>query len=155
MSDPLRRLAAPTDPKGRIVAIFVGAVLLPSLALSVLSFHAVPKQAEFQRIQMKKNAERVLSYVEEDLARAARTKALHAAKALGAERLLEGRPEVIRAALADAGIGGEVFESLRLEASSPVARLAAVLDDRGGDVETLHEALQAIAEPQRDRKSVV
>lgn len=148
MSDPLRRLAAPTDPKGRIVAIFVGAVLLPSLALSVLSFHAVPKQAEFQRIQMKKNAERVLSYVEEDLARAARTKALHAAKALGAERLLEGRPEVIRAALADAGIGGEVFESLRLEASSPVARLAAVLDDRGGDVETLHEALQAIAEPQ-------
>jgi signal transduction histidine kinase len=131
-----------------VVAIFVGAVLLPSLALSVLSFHAVPKQAEFQRIQMKKNAERVLSYVEEDLSRAARTKALQAAKALGAERLLEGRPEVIAAALEDAGIGGHVFESLRLEASSPVARLAAVLgEDRGGDVETLHQALQAIEEP--------
>jgi signal transduction histidine kinase len=149
MSDPLRRLAAPTDAKGRIVAIFVGAVLLPSLALSVLSFHAVPKQAEFQRIQMKKNAERVLSYVEEDLSRAARAKALQAAKALGAERLLDGRPDVIEAALVDAGIGSGIFEVLRLEASSPAARLAATLGDRWGDVETLHEALQAIDEPAK------
>ena len=30
---------------GKIVSIFVGAVLLPSIALSVLSFNAVPKHA--------------------------------------------------------------------------------------------------------------
>ena len=146
MPDSLLKLTAPSDPKGRIVAIFVGAVLLPSIALSVLSFHAVPKQAEFQRIQMKKNAEKILHFIEEDLGHAARSKALQAAKVLGAERLLEGRPEVIRAALVDAGIGGDVFESLRLEASSPAARLAAVLGQRGGGIDTLDEALKAIDE---------
>jgi signal transduction histidine kinase len=146
MSDPLHRVYAPSDPKGRIVAIFVGAVLLPSIALSLLSFHAVPKQAEYQRTQMKKNAERILSYVEEDLNRAARGKALKAAKVLGAERLLEGRPDVIRAVLHDAGIGAHVFETLRLEASSPASRLAAALDERSGDVDALTEALKAIDE---------
>ncbi len=62
MSDIERRLAAPSDSRGRVVSIFVGAVLLPSIALSVLSFNAVPKHAENLKISLKRQAEKVLYY---------------------------------------------------------------------------------------------
>jgi signal transduction histidine kinase len=121
------------------VSIFVGAVLLPSVALSVFSFYSIPKLAEATQITLRKRADRVLSYVEEDLERSAQSQALSAAKVVGPERLLEGRTELMRAALAPHGLGS-AFDMLRLEASSPIGKLTNLLDDRK-DVETLREAL--------------
>jgi signal transduction histidine kinase len=143
MSDVQRRLTAPSDPRGRLVSIFVGAVLLPSVALSVLSFHAVPKYAENLKISLTKQADKVLYYLERDLERVARTKALEAARAVGPEKLLEGRSRVIRAALDEAGMGEKVFDTLRLEASSPATKLSAALGRGANDILVLREALKA------------
>ncbi len=142
MSDLERRLAAPHDPRGRLVSIFVGAVLLPSVALSALSFHTVPKQAEALKMSLLKQAEKVLYYVEKDLEMAARAKALEAARAIGPERLLEGRPEIIRTALDGAGMEEAVFDSLRLEAWSPVKSLKVVLAPGADEMRLLKEALR-------------
>ena len=46
MSDGSPTVAAPDDPKGRLISIFVGAVLLPSLALSYVSIEFVPELAK-------------------------------------------------------------------------------------------------------------
>jgi len=102
----------PHDAKGRIIAIFVGAVLLPSLALSYVSIALVPKLATQTRMSEIKRAERALYYVEKDLQHAAEKKALEAAQVVGTDRLLDGRPEVIQAALHDAGMDADVFEEL-------------------------------------------
>src|SRR5262245_56731120 len=118
MADISKRLAAVSDSRGRIVSIFVGAVLLPSIALSVVSFNAVPKQAENLKLSLLRQAEQLLYYVEEDLEQATRKKALEAARAVDPEVLLEGRPEAVRRALATAGLAQIGFDSLRLEAWS-------------------------------------
>src|SRR5512134_140623 len=118
MTDIQKRLAGVSDSRGRIVWIFVGAVLLPSIALSVLSFNAVPKQAENLKISLLKQAQQLLYYAEQDLEEATRKRALDAARAVGPERLLEGRRPQIEAALAEAGMADVRFESLRLEAWS-------------------------------------
>ena len=117
MADITKRLAAP-DSRGRIVSIFVGAVLLPSIALSVVSFNAVPKQAENLKLSLLRQAEQLLYYVEEDLEQATRKKALEAARSVDTEVLLEGRPDAVRRALAEAGLAQIGFDSLRLEAWS-------------------------------------
>jgi len=119
MGDLSKLVSAPADPRGRLVSIFVGAVLLPSLALSVVLFYLIPRHAEASMIALVKRAEKILYYVEQDLEKAARASAVKAARLLGPERLLEARPEVIRAALREAGFGDPVFESLHLEVSSP------------------------------------
>ena len=49
MTQLQNRLAGVSDSRGKIISIFVGAVLLPSVALSVLSFNAVPKHSEYLR----------------------------------------------------------------------------------------------------------
>jgi len=145
MSELERRLAAPTDPRGRLISIFVGAVLLPSVALSVLSFHLVPKYAENLKIGLYKDAEKVLGYVEKDLEMTARKRALEAARAVGTERLLEGRPQVIRAALDGAGLQDTRFDTLRLEAWSPATGLkAALAGPKPDDVKMLREALRVL-----------
>jgi hypothetical protein len=118
LADLSRRLAAVSVSRGRVVWIFVGAVLLPSFALSVLSFNAVPKQAENLKLSLLRQAEQLLYYVEEDLEQATRRRALEAARAVDPELLLEGRPEAVRRALAEAGLANVSFESLRLEAWS-------------------------------------
>ena len=118
MGDIHKRLAAVSDTRGRIVAIFVGAVLLPSIALSVLSFNAVPKHAENLKISLLKQSEQLLSFVEQDLETATRRKALEAARAVGPELMLEGRRAQVEAALAGAGLADLQFDSLRLEAWS-------------------------------------
>ena len=141
------RLASPADSRGRIVAIFVGAVLLPSIALSVLSFNAIPKHAENLKISLKRQADKVLYYVEQDLETAARARALEAARAVGMEPLLEGRPRVIRAALRKAGLSEMVFDTLRLEAWSPAHGADRPTRARGADVRALREALQGLAAP--------
>jgi len=119
VGDPLRDVSAPQDGKGRLISIFVGAVLLPSLALSYVSIEFVPALAEGRKARAYKDAERTLFYVEKDLVMSAQAQALDAARAVGAERLLDGRPEVIAPALRDAGLDPGMFTSLRLEGSSP------------------------------------
>jgi signal transduction histidine kinase len=145
MADPLRMLSAPTKPKGRLISIFAGAVLLPSVALSVLSFYAVPKQAEAMQIQMVRQAERALKYVEADLDNAARTKALEAARSVGTELLLEGRSDAIQAALSQVGMAG-TFDTLILEASSPRAGVH-LLGAGDRDLAMLREAIEGVIEP--------
>ena len=89
MSDPSTRVTAPHDPKGRLISIFVGAVLLPSLALSYVSVEFVPQLAKANKEMGFKRAANTLADIEKDLARAAQAKALEAAQAVGWERLLE------------------------------------------------------------------
>ncbi len=108
----------PHDAKGRIIAIFVGAVLLPSLALSYVSIALVPKLATQTRMSEIKRAERALYYIEKDLQHSAEKKALEAAQVVGTDRLLDGRPEIIRAALRESGMDQDIFESLHLEATA-------------------------------------
>jgi signal transduction histidine kinase len=110
-------VSAPHDPKGRLIAIFVGAVLLPSLALSYVSITLVPKLAESHARDKLRQAERTLYYIEKDLEQNAQTRALEAARILGPDRLLDGRPEVVQAALREAG-AEPMFESLHLEGAS-------------------------------------
>ena len=101
------------------MSIFVGAVFLPSLALSVVLFYLIPRHAEATKVTLEKRAERILSWIEKELEKSAQKKAVEAARLLGPELLLEGRPKVIHAALKKAGFGGKVFESLHLEVSTP------------------------------------
>jgi signal transduction histidine kinase len=134
----------PSESKGRIVSIFVGAVLLPSVALSVMSFHTVPKQAESQRIILTKNADRILVNLEKELEMAARKRAFDAAWTVGRERLLDGRRDVIRTALGEAGLEKDAFEILRLEAASKATRSAvpAALVPPREDMRLMREALR-------------
>jgi signal transduction histidine kinase len=154
MGDIGGRLASATDSRGRIVSIFVGAVLLPSVALSVLSFNAVPKHAENLKNSLKHQAQKMLYYVEQDLETAARARALEAARAVGTERLLEGRPRIIKAALRDAGLEKLQFESLRLEAWSS---LPGEEESPPGtdDVQALREALGGLDLPAGEGEDAV
>jgi signal transduction histidine kinase len=146
MADITRRLAAVSDSRGRIVSIFVGAVLLPSIALSVLSFNAVPKQAENLKLSLLRQAEQLLYFVEEDLEQATRRRALEAARAVDPELLLEGRTDAVRKALVDAGLGNVSFESLRLEAWSHTGNREAA-DRAGAEVRALSQALSVKSGP--------
>ena len=150
MSDIEKRLATPTDSRGRVVSIFVGAVLLPSIALSVLSFNAVPKHAENLKISLKAQAEKMLYYVEQDLEMAARARALEAARVVGTEVLLEGRPKLVRAALRDAGMAEVSFDSLRLEAWNPMRKERRQPEAGRDSVDALREALRGLDMPVLD-----
>ena len=119
MTDPKSEVSAPEDAKGRLISIFVGAVLLPSLALSYVSIEFVPELAKGRQADWQKQAEKELYYVEKDLAERAQEQALEAARAVGSERLLDGRPQVIVPALKDAGLDWDMFKTLRVEGSSP------------------------------------
>ena len=156
MTDIQRRLAAVSDARGRIVAIFVGAVLLPSIALSVLSFNAVPKHAENLKASLLRQAEQLLYYAEQDLERSTRKKALEAARAVGPERLLDGRPREIRKALAEAGMGDVQFDSLRLEAWSKTRMGAGRGEAGSSEMRALREALSggAVRAPSEEEDSV-
>jgi signal transduction histidine kinase len=138
------RLAAAPDSRGRIVSIFVGAVLLPSVALSVLSFNAIPKHAESLKLSLLRHAEQLLYYAEQDLEKAARTKALEAARALGPERLLEGRPREIQLALREAGLEALQFDSLRLEAWSSTRASREPVRPGTAEIRALNEALTGL-----------
>ena len=155
MGSSLRKVSAPSDPKGRIVSIFVGAVLLPSIALSVVTFNSVPKYAESLRNELMKHAEKVLFYVEKDLEKTARARALEAARIVGTERLLSGRQAEIRKALDEAGFGSEAFVSLRLEASSPISGLSEALGTRRRDLESLREALKLVPPPTLEEEDTL
>ncbi len=142
MSTPTTLTKTVSEPRNRLIALFVGAVLLPSVALSVVSFNSIPKHADALKTNLYKQAEKVLLYVEKDLEMKAQSWALEAARRVGTERLLLGDPKDIRAALREAGMA-DVFDVLRLEASWPVAGLSAALETRHQDMEILKEALAA------------
>ncbi len=135
-------VALTSDPRGRIISIFVGAVLLPSIALSFLSFHAVPELSENTKLSLIRNAERALYWVEKDLETKARAKALAAARAIGPEAVVDGRPEVVGKALLQAGLPDDMFETLRLEGSSPLGKIQAALSGNHDDFRDLREALK-------------
>jgi signal transduction histidine kinase len=146
MPDPAGRLSRPKDARGRVVSIFAGAVLLPSIALSVVSVYSVPRQAEAMKITMFKRAESDLGHIEKELQTLSREQAQAVAREVGLERLLEGRPEAIRQAVAAAGYPGDMFESLRIEAASTYSRHP-VRRDR--DVEVLRDVLDLIGSEER------
>ncbi len=130
MDDVARRVAQPADPKARMVSIFVGAVLLPSVALSLLSFYAVPKQAQATDVELRTRADKVLAYVVEDLERVAREHALEALRVVGSARLLEGRPADVDAALRGTSFGAGAFTTLRFEASSRAKQRGSLHEER-------------------------
>jgi signal transduction histidine kinase len=139
------RLAGVSDSRGRIISLFLGAVLLPSIALSVMSFNAVPKHREYLKMSLLQQADQLLGFAEENLEAATRKKALQAARAVGPEQLLEGRPAEIRAALRAAGMGDVQFDAFRLEAWSS-ARVGGATPTRGhAEMRALDEALGGIA----------
>ena len=143
MADPARLVSKAPDSKARLVSIFAGAVLLPSIALSVLTFDSVPRQAEAMKITMFKRAEKDLYYIEKDLQEAARARVLEVAKKIGPETLLEAHPWRVRKALKQAGLSPDMFESLNLEAASKHDGLQKLVsDDR--DLEEIREALEMI-----------
>jgi signal transduction histidine kinase len=143
------RQSGPRDPKARLIAIFVFAVLLPSVALSAVAFYSVPRQAESMRIRLQRQAERVLWYVGRDLEAAARTAALEAARAVGPRLLLEARPEGIREALREAGRDPGIFESLRLEGATPLPPRDIALGTLDREVDELRESLAAVGPAAR------
>lgn len=146
MTDPAKRLASPQDAKGRVISIFAGAVLLPSLALSVLSVYGVPRQAEAMKITMFKRAEQEVAHTGDELAEFARRRAQEVAADLDLELLLEGRPGKVRKALAKLGHPEDMFETLWLE---PASRRPASRTREERDEEVLREMLQMIdPEPQ-------
>jgi len=157
MSSDLRRLVSmPDDPKGRLIAIFVGAVLLPSLALSYVSVRFVKELAQKKEATEIKRAERTLYYIEKDLVENAHKKALEAARMLGAEALLDGRPEVIKTALVDEGMGDGIFESLHLEGSSPrVLMKTHEVEGMTADPELSPEVLAVVQLASRDGEDQV
>jgi signal transduction histidine kinase len=152
MSSLARRVSEPPDPRARMVSIFVGAVLLPSVALSLLSFLAVPKQAQATNLELRLRAEKVLAYIEADLERTAREHALEALEAVGSARLLDGRAEEVEAALAQSSFGPGAFMALRFEASSRAKRHDPTHETGRGD--SLREALFDIDAPGPAEASV-
>ena len=152
MADITRRLHAVSDSRGRIVSIFVGAVLLPSIALSVMSFNAVPKQAENLKLSLLRQAEQLLYYVEEDLEQATRRRALEAARAVDIMVLLEGRPQAVREALAKVGMAQVGFDSFRLEAWSHTGAAREAADREGADIRQLSAMLsgKSSSRPAKD-----
>jgi signal transduction histidine kinase len=152
VTDPTREVSAPQDGKGRLISIFVGAVLLPSLALSYLAIDFVPEMAKGREVVRRWDAERTLYLIEKDLAQNAQNQALEAARALGAERLLDGRIEAIVPALKDAGLDWDMFSSLRLEGSSPGRPLPSPAAKRWK--ETPRDMMSAL-EPSRSAEEAV
>jgi len=137
-------VSAPDDPKVRLIFIFVGAVLLPSFALSYVAMHFVHQLASARKATEIKYATGILYYIEKELAETARKKAIEAAQTLDPELLLEGRPAVIDAALRRQGMGAEVFAALRLETSSPRMIVRTLRTGNRREIEVSPEVLAAI-----------
>ncbi len=142
MATPEALTKTVSDPRNRLIGLFVGAVLLPSVALSVVSFNSIPRHADALKTNLYKQAEKVLLYVEKDLETKAQAWALEAARRVGTDKLLLGDPKEVRAALKESGMA-DVFDVLRLEASWPAPGLSAALETRHHDMEILKDALAA------------
>lgn len=137
-------VSAPTDPKGRLIAIFVGAVLLPSVALSYVSIRFVPRLAEANEMAMRKQAEKTVYWIEKELAQAAQARALEAARAVGTEKLLDGREEVVQDRLRSAGMTGVRFATLHLDGAASRPRIKPTGYGSGNQGLTPREVLSAL-----------
>jgi signal transduction histidine kinase len=144
MADVQKLVSTPDESKGRLISIFVGAVLLPSLALSYVAMHFVHQLAGARKATEIKYATQQLYWIEKDLAETARNKALDAARMLEPEVLLEGRPAAIDAALRKQGVGAGVFQTLRLETSSPRMIMRTLRMGNRREIEVSPEVLAAI-----------
>jgi signal transduction histidine kinase len=144
MADLKKLVSTPDEAKGRLIAIFVGAVLLPSLALSYAAVGFVTQLGSARKATMVKEVAGFLYYIEKELAHTAQSKALEAARSLEPEILLEGRPAVIDAALRSQGNEAGMFETLRLEASSPRMIVRTLRMGSRREIEVSPEVLAAI-----------
>src|SRR5438093_1289548 len=144
MADVQKLVSAPDETKGRLVSIFVGAVLLPSLALSYVAMHFVHQLASARKASEIKYATGLLYIIEKELGQTAQSKALEAAHMLEPEVLLEGRPAEIDAALRKQGVGAGVFQTLRLETSSPRMIVRTLRMGNRREIEVSPEVLAAI-----------
>ena len=144
MADVRNLVSDPDEAKGRLVSIFVGAVLLPSLALSYVATDFVHKLASARMEIETKNATGILYYIEKELAQTAQSRALEAARAVDPEVLLESRPAAIDAALRKRGIPGGMFDTLRLETSSPRMIVRTLRMGNRREIEVPPEVLAAI-----------
>src|SRR5207249_2299704 len=82
--------------------------------------------------------------IEKELGQTAQSKALEAAHMLEPEVLLEGRPAEIDAALRKQGVGAGVFQTLRLETSSPRMIVRTLRMGNRREIEVSPEVLAAI-----------
>jgi len=147
-------LSAPDDAKGRLISIFVGAVLLPSIALSYVSVRFTRELTETRIQSDHKRAERTLYYIERDLVQSAHAKALEGARAVGTEVLLDGRQEAVREALEVARLDPTMFQSLHLEA--PSIRIAGKsAGGRNKRPEEVRELMAALGSPLQEGEDQV
>jgi signal transduction histidine kinase len=144
MADVQKLVSTPDEAKGRLISIFVGAVLLPSLALSYVAMNFVHELANARKAGEIKYATGLLYIIEKELGQTAQTKALEAAQMLEPEVLLEGRPTEIDAALRKQGVGGGIFQTLRLETSSPRMIMRTLRMGNRREIEVSPEVLAAI-----------
>ena len=116
-------VALTSDPKGRVVSIFVGAVLLPSIALSFLSFHAVPEALrEHQDRADQERGPGPLLRREGPRDEGAGRGPGRGRASVGPEALVNGRPEVVQAALERAGLGETCSRPCASRGRRPSAR---------------------------------
>jgi signal transduction histidine kinase len=121
-------LFASRDARGGLILLLAGVVLLPSLALSVLSFRFITRLAAAERLNLLHEADGRRWYLEQQLGQALRLQALEAARLVGPKLLASGQPERVREQLSQFGID-EWFETLHLDVSSSEATAGSVLAD--------------------------
>src|SRR3990172_5597080 len=153
MSTPSTPVSAPDDGRGRLVSIFVGAVLLPSIALSYVSVRFARELTETRIHTDRRRAEKTLHYIERDLVQSAHAKALEAARAVGTEALLDGRQAAVRQALAESGLDESMFEALHLEA--PSIRIAGKNGRKDKSPEDTRELRAVLEAPPREGEDQV
>src|SRR5690348_2102797 len=105
-----------------------GVVLLPSLALSVLSFRLITRLSAAERLNLMHDADGRRWYLEQQLGQALRLQALEAARLVGPKLLASTEPDKIRERLARYHIDGW-FDTLHLDVSSTDATTHSVATD--------------------------
>jgi signal transduction histidine kinase len=122
------RLFASRDARGGLILLLAGVVLLPSLALSVLSFRFITRLAAAERLNLLHDADGRRWYLEQQLGQALRLQALEAARLVGPRVLASGPPERIHDQLSQFGVDAW-FDTLHLDVSSVEATTGSVLAD--------------------------
>jgi signal transduction histidine kinase len=133
----IERMFASREARGGLVVLLAGAVLLPTLSLSVLSVRFITRPAEAERANLLHEADGLRWYLEQQLDQAMRLKALEAARVVGATALAAEDPEQLRRQLARFHVDA-FFETLHLDVASPLSR-------RDGDDRVLQVEREAIA----------
>jgi signal transduction histidine kinase len=137
------RLFASRDARGGLILLLAGVVLLPSLALSVLSFRLITRLSAAERLNLMHDADGRRWYLEQQLGQALRLQALEAARLVGPKLLAMSEPTQIRERLTRYGMD-EWFDTLHLDVSSTdTTRHSVEADERELQVEREALAQQA------------